>query len=270
GIYTLLIWMSTRMLIQRKLNTRVNKVMFGITTFMYTISAAYWVYSVANGVDKMQQVIDLALHPFEETFDHTTVTKWSPLFNAIMLINYVLSDGVVVWRAWIICLRNHRKYLWITVGFLAMTAITVLLTIIFRIVGQAVSPIDSLRQGSALKSGIDNLQVITLGTSLLSNFTATGVVGVTAWRHYWTTAAVFSKEKTSSLRTNHILLLVVETGVLYCVSAVIVVLSSVIRVPIGTLGDLYTPINVQFAGAYPCVVLLLVSSKKSLSESSFS
>ncbi|KAF7357720.1 hypothetical protein MVEN_00817900 [Mycena venus] len=269
GAYTILIWMSTRMLLARKLNTRVNQVMFGITTFMYVLSAAYWCYSVADGVDRMYEYIALAVNPFRVTFDHTEVTKWSPLFNAVMLINYVLSDGVVVWRAWVICLRNHRKYLWITMVFLALTALTVILTIAFRIAGVIISPINNLPKDSILGQGVDILQVATLATSLLSNFTATGVVAATAWGHWRTIRSAFSEGKAGSLRTNRILLLVVETGVLYCISALTVLAASLIRLPQGTLGDLYTPVNVQLAGAYPTIVLLLVSTKKSLSESSF-
>ncbi|KAJ7267538.1 hypothetical protein B0H12DRAFT_679342 [Mycena haematopus] len=268
GVYTILIWMSTRMLLGRKLNTRVNQVMFGITTFMYLLSAAFWAYSVANGADRMYQYISLAVDPFRHIPDHTAVTQWSPLFNAVTLINYVLSDGVVVWRAWVICVRNHRKYLWIAMGFLAVTAITVTLTIIFRIANFVISPINDLPGDSFLGRGIDILQITTLITSLFSNFTATGVVGATAWGH-WRTIRSTIGTKTGALRTNRILLLVVETGVIYCISALVVLISSLVRLPQGTLGDIWTPIQVQFAGAYPCIVLLLVSTKKSLSESSF-
>ncbi|KAF7376469.1 hypothetical protein MSAN_00062600 [Mycena sanguinolenta] len=166
GAYTILIWLSTRMLLynflcfwmvarwltafrrERKLKTRVNQVMFGITAFMYLLSVAFWAYSIADGVDRMHQYIALAIHPFRPIPDHTAVTEWSPVFNAVTLINYVLSDGVVVWRAWIICVRNQRKYLWITIGFLAVTAITVLLTIIFRIAAFVVSPIKNLPDDS--------------------------------------------------------------------------------------------------------------------------
>ncbi|KAJ7495846.1 hypothetical protein B0H11DRAFT_2000846 [Mycena galericulata] len=267
-MYTLLIWLSTRMLLQRKLNTRVNLVMFCIISFMYVLSAAYWAYNVADGLDRMMQSIELALHPLRRLPDHTAVTMWSPLFNAVTLINYVLSDGVVVWRAWVICLRKHRKYLWIAMGFLAVTAITVVLTIALRIAGLVQSPIASLPSGSSLARAIDILQVTTLVTSLLSNLTATGVVGATALQHWRTIRAAFSSEKKTT-RTNHILLLVVESGVIYCISAIIVLLSAIIRLPQGTLGDLYTPVNVQIAGAYPTVVLLLVSTQRSLNESTF-
>jgi hypothetical protein len=61
--------------------------MFGITTFMYLLSAAYWAYSVADGVDRMYEFIGVAVNPSKVTFVHTEVTKWSPLFNAATLIN---------------------------------------------------------------------------------------------------------------------------------------------------------------------------------------
>ncbi|KAJ7187864.1 hypothetical protein C8R46DRAFT_1171180 [Mycena filopes] len=269
GVYTVLVWFATRNLLERKLTTRVNKAMFGIITFMYLLSAGYWAYSVADGVDRSRSFIDLAKNPLKFQPDHTEVTKWSPLFNALTLLNYVLSDGIVVWRAWIICRRDHRKYLWITIFFLILTAITVFLTILFRVIGLVQSPIANLPTNSVLGRGIDILQISTLVTSLLSNLTATGAVGATAWGHWRTIRAAFSESKAGSLRTNHILLLVVESGVFYCLSAIMVLLSSLIRLPQGTLGDLYTPVNVQIAGAYPTIVLLLVSTTRSLSESSF-
>lgn len=88
--------------------------------------------------------------------------------------------------------------MWITTVFLALTArallrpdlkcdllifhaVTVSLTIIFRIANLVVSPIDKLPKDSILAQGVDIFQIATLATSLLSNFTATGVVGATAW-----------------------------------------------------------------------------------------
>ncbi|KAJ7909448.1 hypothetical protein B0H13DRAFT_2330390 [Mycena leptocephala] len=260
GLYTVLIWLSTRMLLERKLNSRVNKVMFGITTFMYLLSAAYWAYSVADGVDRMYEFIGVAVNPSKVTFVHTEVTKWSPLFNAATLINRWSSrlEGVGY------MLRNHRKYLWITIVFLALTAITVTLIIAFKVAYLIISPINDLPKDSLLERGIDILQIATMAMSLLSNFTATGVGPLS--NH---SLGIFER-KGKLLRTNRILLLVVESGVLYCVSTVSPGLGGIAYPAASrTLGDLYTPVSVQIAGAYPCVVLLLVSTKKSLSESSF-
>ncbi|KAK0243188.1 hypothetical protein EDD85DRAFT_319644 [Armillaria nabsnona] len=45
-----------------------------------------------------------------------------------------------------------------------------------------------------------------------------------------------------------------------------VLIATLIRLPYGTLGDVYTPVNIQFAGIYPTIVLLLVSRQGALNE----
>ena len=73
----------------------------------------------------------------------------------------------------------------------------------------------------------------------------------------------FSESNGTSTRASGILLLVVESGVLYCIAAVrtatnfsggllnylqlTALFSSLIHLPQGTLNDLYTPINIQLA-----------------------
>ncbi|KAJ6594248.1 hypothetical protein B0H19DRAFT_1094623 [Mycena capillaripes] len=268
GIYTLLTVLATRMLLKRGLKTRAraNHIMFMLTIFTYLLSMTYWIYSVADVADQMK-VYNLILQNGPTT-GHDTITKWSPLFNALVLVNYVFSDAVVVWRAWIICFRSHRKYLCITIAFLILTAGTVTCTIIFRIIALVVSPYAQLPNSSYLKKGIDILQISNIGFSLISNLSATAVVGATAWRHRQSIRAAFADNKKST-KADQILTLVVESGLLYCVSGLTVLIASLIRLPVGTLGDIYTPINVQIAGAYPPVVLLLISMQRSLNETTF-
>jgi len=154
--------------------------------------------------------------------------------------------------------------------FLAVTAITVALTIAFRIAGTIVAPIQDLPSDSVIALAIKILQLMTLFSSLLSNLTATGVVSVTAWRHYRLIRSAFPKGRDPT-RSSRILLLIVESGVLYCIAAILAFVSSVIYLPHahGTLNDLYTPVNIQLAGAYPSIVLLLVGATKLLNESAF-
>ncbi|KAJ7187859.1 hypothetical protein C8R46DRAFT_1205091 [Mycena filopes] len=228
----------------------------------YAAAAAvtgYWAFSVAYGMDSSRSFISLAKNPLQVQPNHTEVTKWSPLFNALTLLNYVLSDGIVVWRAWIICRRDHRKYLWITIFFLVLTAITVFLTILFRVIALRPAPCD--RHSADYDAG----HVPAVKSNCNGRRWCYGM-GPLAHDPQLR----FLRAKAGSLRTNHILLLVVESGVFYCLSAIMVLLSSLIRLPEGTtLGDLYTPVNVQIAGAYPTIVILLASTTRSLSESSF-
>ncbi|KAJ7105421.1 hypothetical protein C8R43DRAFT_1046821 [Mycena crocata] len=265
GVYTLLIYLSTRMLLKRGLKARSNRVMLTLTLFMYLLSTGYLAYSVAYVVRRMQVYVNNA--PFEtiQIPAHGEITTWSPVFNSIILVNYVLSDGVVVWRAWVICNRRLRKYLWITTVFLVLTAIGVGLTIGFRIAAFVELPIP---QGSFLKPAIDASQISTLVLSLVSNLSATAVVGVTAWRHRRVIRVAFAEEKTTT-KTDQILGLIAESGIFYSISGILLPVATLVRLPHGTLGTLYTPIHVQIASAYPSIVIVLVSMQRSLNETVF-
>ncbi|KAJ7141503.1 hypothetical protein C8R44DRAFT_247973 [Mycena epipterygia] len=243
------------MLIRRGLKSQVNKALLIITLSMYILSAAYWAYCF------VEVVIRIQINSQNAT--STPITKWLLLFNALILVNYVLSDGVVIWRAGLICSPDHRKYLHFPLFCLIITSISVIGTIGLRIVsvtGLAFS------HSSSFRTTINTLQMSNVSLSFISNLSATVVVGVTAWRHRQTIRAGFDK----TTKGNQILCLLLESGILYCVSGLIVLVAPLIRLRYSmTLGDIYTPVNTQIAGAYTPIVLLLVSMQRSLSEPSF-
>ncbi|KAJ6489808.1 hypothetical protein C8R45DRAFT_1138568 [Mycena sanguinolenta] len=267
GVYSVLNFMSSRMLIRRGLKTKVHKVLFTITTFMYLLSAAYWCYSIANVTDRVQVYVQIATNKTDFSSQTDTVVRWSPLFNASVYINYALSDGIVIWRAWVICLRSHRKYMWIPICFLVLTTLSVFATIGLRLATLNTPSVPHLAEAMNIA------QISAVSSSLISNLSSMGVIGVTLWRHWRTIRTEFPDKKQRTKTVNHTLILVVESGILYTVSAITLMLFSVIpcRLPTGNrLGDLYAPINIQLAGAYPSIVLLLVSGHGSLNDSTFS
>ncbi|KAJ7497583.1 hypothetical protein FB451DRAFT_237722 [Mycena latifolia] len=259
GAYTVIIFLSTRMLMRRGLKARVDRILLVITLFMYLLSAAYWAYCFADVVNRIQIYMENPYPPLPVI--SSPVTKWLPLFNAVVLVNYVLSDGVVVWRARLICSSEDHKYMYFPLFFMILTALAVAGVIGLRIASVAHFTIGESR---VFIRTLDTLQLSGLGMSLISNLSATGVVGVNYWRHRQTVRAGFHK----TTRGNEVLKLLVESGVLYCISGALVLASALIRLPYNTLGDLVTPINVQVAGAYTPIVLLLVSMQRSLSDTS--
>ncbi|KAJ7141414.1 hypothetical protein C8R44DRAFT_727014 [Mycena epipterygia] len=231
-----------------------------MSTFMYLLATAYWAYSVGDVASRVQLAME---DPCNQLGNGTSrVTKLYSLFNAIVLVNYVLSDGIVVWRAWVICSRHHQKLLHIPILFLLLTAISVASTI-----GLRIASVINFEFGiSSLFTRIINiLQTSTLVFSLISNLSATGVIAATAWRYRQTIRAAFREHS----KSDQILTLLLESGILYCVSALTTLVASLVRLPYGTLGDLYTPINVQIAGAYAPAVLLLVGNQSSFNETHF-
>ncbi|KAJ7837726.1 hypothetical protein B0H13DRAFT_2105244 [Mycena leptocephala] len=196
---------------KRGLKTTAHMILLVITLFMYLLSATYWAYRIADVISRITP--------------SSPVTRLLTLFNALTLLNYILCDGVVIWRARLICSPDHRKYLYFPLFCLGITAVAV----------------------CDLIKVVDILQISALSLSLISNLSSTGVVGIAAWRH---------REAVRILR------ILLESGVLYCISGLLGLACSLIR-------DLYTPVNVQIAGMYTPVVLLLVSMQRSLSETSF-
>jgi len=229
-----------------------------ITLFMFMLAAAYWAYCFADIIGRVQ----ILIQDPENYQASSPVTRWLALFNAVVLVNYLLNDGIVVWRARLICSPDHRKYLYFPILVIVFAFVAVTALIGLRIAAAARF---TLAQSTLFLNVINTLQMLMWAMSLISNISATGIVGITAWRHRQTIRGAFHKPT----QGNQILLFLLESGVLYCISGAFLIVSSLIRVPYSTLGDYWNPLNIQLAGAYTPIVLLLVSTQKSLSEPSF-
>ncbi|KAK0444380.1 hypothetical protein EV421DRAFT_2018673, partial [Armillaria borealis] len=211
--------------------------------FMFSLSTAYWILTLYGDVD-------LIATSFLHEVSHDVPM---PLINALVLLNYVLTDGVVVWRAWVICQDGYRRSLILPLGFLCLT-----------LSGFLLMEIVMVHRGIALV--LDYLQVANLVLSLLTNIFSTSIIGIKAWHHrHWVTSELLLKRKNITT-AERIFALLVESGIIYCLSGAMVLIATLIRLPDGTLGDVYTPVHVQFAGIYPAVVLLLVSHRGELNQ----
>ncbi|KAJ7045887.1 hypothetical protein C8F04DRAFT_939631 [Mycena alexandri] len=257
GAYTILILLSTRILLKRGLKSGAGKALFFIGLAMYFLTMAHWAYSMADVFARMQMYI------FPETIPYySRVIEPYNLFNALILLNITASDGIVVWRSSVICSRDHRKFLLLPVAFLILTTFAVTGTIALRIADLAAP---GFAEGKAFVEVINILQVGGVGASLISNLSSTAVVGATAWRHRQSIQAAFQRQTNA----DRILMLLLESGLLYAISGITVIVSMLVHLPHGTLGDIYIPVNTQVAGAYAPIVLLLVRKQKSLNDTDF-
>lgn len=113
--------------------SRANVVMLSVTTFMFLLTTAYWTVSFASVVQNIRLSL-LTSEPHDGSLSE-------PLWNAIVLVNvriisayvstadhgdsqYIITDGVVVWRAWILCQDSIvcKRMLFVSLFFLAWTA----------------------------------------------------------------------------------------------------------------------------------------------------
>ncbi|KAI0343480.1 hypothetical protein BDW22DRAFT_1344497 [Trametopsis cervina] len=214
---------------------RPNLVMLAITLFIFAMSTSYWAVSVMSLVSKI-------------TGSHmarNVVIR--EVFNAIVLINYIFADGVVVWRMRVLCKGQFSKVTMnIPIVMLGLTSVSIFVTIALRIAITAM-PGGTVPKGSPLSRGIDTSQVVNLVLSLryritiVSNLKATG----------------------ASAQIGRILTLLAESGVVYCASSIVLIIGAFVHIPQGTLGSVYTPIHTQLAGMYPAVIIILVASQPS-------
>ncbi|KAF9069465.1 hypothetical protein BDP27DRAFT_1325395 [Rhodocollybia butyracea] len=219
---------------------------------MYTLTTLYTAASIVHLI----QIIQGSLLGFSSSFSSPIDFT---LISALLYTNYSLTDGVVVWRAWVLCRNEYSIALSVCIFFLCCTTASGMSLIAIRI---ALSVISTARTGTTLKLAVDITQVSGLGLSLITNLIATTIVSMKAWRF----REMFFSSGPHRPNTSRILVLIIESGVLYSISLIIVIVASIIRLPGGTLGDLYTPVNLQLAGIYLLVVLIMVNKNLTLDK----
>ncbi|KAJ3993200.1 hypothetical protein F5050DRAFT_1714681 [Lentinula boryana] len=243
--------------LRRGLATRARKILFGVTIFMFLLSTAYWIASISTLI-QLIQVWFLASNS-----DAQSPPSYLPVFNALVLVNYILTDGVVVWRAWVICSVDGKKALTMCLLMLSLAIVSVTATIVIRITLMVINT-QTGELFNDLNHGINVTQVATLVLSLLTNSLATYLISLKAWKSRVEIRNDLDATVDKHLRVGKIFALLIETGIIYSLSCLTVLISTLIPLKEGTLGDLYTPVNTQLAGMYPVVVLLLITQDQTL------
>ncbi|KAK0476166.1 hypothetical protein IW261DRAFT_1492322 [Armillaria novae-zelandiae] len=265
GMYIIIMSVCSYVMLKRGLRSRSRISLFCMLVFMFSVSTAYWILSLYQVV---LIITTSFVHntPLEE-IAFTPGRNEQDVMNALVLLNYVLTDGVVVWRAWVLCRDEYSKSLILPLVFLCLALLCVLVTIVLRITITAITINGHIvAVHSSSSRALDYLQVSNVVLSLLTNIFSTSIVAIKARRHrHWVTSALRMKGRNMTV-AERIFILLAESGLIYCLSVIILLIATTIRLPFGTLGDIYAPISVQFAGIYPTIVILLVSRQGELNE----
>jgi len=257
GIYLCLVSILTYVMTRDRLEAQSHRIVFAVMWFMFALSTVEWISSMIF----MFRVIVAWFSRLDPSTHNPP--GWPTMINAILLINYIITDGVVVWRAWVLCADQSTAILMVPVVTLIINFLFYATTVGVR-AALFIVP-GGLKAHRILARIIDVAQVGNLGLSLLTNVLATSIIALKAWKYRQSLSRVFG-HKTS--QASRILALLIESGMLYIVIGVLNLASLVIHLPLGTLGDLFQPVTVQLAGMYPITVLLLVYRDRSLNHTS--
>ncbi|KAI0029373.1 hypothetical protein K488DRAFT_28803, partial [Vararia minispora EC-137] len=217
---------------------------------------AYWGVSLAIVVKNLRDI--LISHPtasIAERFDIANEGSLRLYLAEVYLpmINYILSDAVVVWRAW--TLWPQRRWLIFPVPFFFISGS---LMTTFVIGGLKIRALTN--DSDEIELVLAYMQIVSWSLSLGTNFVATVLVGLKAWK-FRRSIGRDLKDSERRVRVEKILTLLVETGALYCFTQVALVVSWFIPLSNTTAwaSDVFDAAAVQLAAIYPTVIIALVS-----------
>ncbi|KAJ7205061.1 hypothetical protein GGX14DRAFT_397996 [Mycena pura] len=171
---------------------------------------------------------------------------------------YTVSDAIVAWRAWVLYPRNR---------FVQGTLATVVCAdLVLWIYAQA-NLSKHRAQDIAISPGTDvNLSTAANFLSLGTNLLSTGFIAVKAWKYFQLLDGTW-RDKIRRSRATQILLVLVETGVVWAVVQIVVGVIQQLDVEAFTRLDLATSVietaSTYLAAILPAATIIIVRSQNS-------
>ncbi|KIK60015.1 hypothetical protein GYMLUDRAFT_97323 [Collybiopsis luxurians FD-317 M1] len=229
-----------------------NKFLVGIIMLLFCLSAVclsltIWVYMATY--DELGG-----------TFDATDISNKVTIITMVFQrLQYFISDSIVVWRAWLLWDRNI---------FVKMILLCCLLgTITATFVQGALSVDQQVRQSGGVAQGSGVRTLMFSLPLLITNLVSTILIGFKIWEYRRNIMAQISNSRT---RVFNILLILLESSVLYCLCWILAML--------GALGGILSPIATSaimgslpyVTSIYPIAIIILVTIDKDNYGSSIS
>ncbi|KAL1756803.1 hypothetical protein FB107DRAFT_248041 [Schizophyllum commune] len=214
-------------------------------TMMFVTTSAYVVLDV---IVTLYQVQEAAAASSEA--DERALTKLYVAENAILRWNFIISDIIVVWRAWI---------LWNTARLARHALIVSLCLTCCAIVADiGVVSWEILAPGLAHRSAVLLSLLWTLPT-LFTNVTVTTLMAIKAWPSWMRHRHLYGDSlmtRRSTRRVNKALQILFSTGFLYCCVCVLLVTAGLVQDQAHTFAAVMGTVGVCIAGIYPTLIVI--------------
>ncbi|KAH9003306.1 hypothetical protein EDB86DRAFT_2826481 [Lactarius hatsudake] len=208
GAYSTVFLYSSVLMLKRP-TAPARNYMLAVSAFMYAVSAAHWAMNMAVITRILRVGIDF-MSPFERL-----VVVYLPTINMLIAEKYILSDGIVVWRALGVVgsesqiHRIHSSALLPRVHIRRRIHLSVL-----SAAGAAYLYI-GIEYESERDSAMSRYLVWTIwGLSVGTNIWATGLIYIQIWQHRQFIRSLLGKG-TATSTAEKVLIFMVESGALY-------------------------------------------------------
>ncbi|RDB18527.1 hypothetical protein Hypma_000239 [Hypsizygus marmoreus] len=265
GAFILLFFISVASVIRRGLGSRLTQLMLSLTIISFAAATVYWAATIAAVAVQIRSTLvndpDTPITEKLRRSDHhifllQVILAWS---SGILPI---ISDAVVIWRAWVLFLETR----WVMIGPLMLLLAT-------NLAGLVLYSIDFDTLDAATK-GIQNLSHrlsnASLVLSLAANALATMMIGYKLWQHRTFLAQMVGPNQHRFRHAQNVLLILVESGVVYFflqVAEFILGIDTSGPVVPGSAQDManniFGVVYLSFSGMYPTIVVVLVNRERS-------
>ncbi|KAI0311323.1 hypothetical protein OF83DRAFT_770099 [Amylostereum chailletii] len=294
GMFSILIVLSTWIVVEGGCRTRSRCVMLIVTMIMYAASTIHWALRLRQtyGLPRaLAREINLISSSSESCLDAiinnatcelfiytSSASHGGPLSSCaptiLFTINMLLSDSIVLWRAWILWNENR---------FIQVLSVALLLTTF----GLSVADISSafpVFSGSVFEGTPVGLAVLSM--SLATNIWATALVAHKAWSHR-RELRKYVQGGSGRSQVEKVMALLVESGAIYCCIWIVLVAFNTIATEENDLLKLNRPSTshrqafvttlekfieggmFQVIGIYPTVIIILVGLHRTHCDRSF-
>ncbi|KAG7452806.1 uncharacterized protein BT62DRAFT_925347 [Guyanagaster necrorhizus] len=250
GMYTCLFASSLYLLIFKRQKTKVVKIMIALNTIMWSLATSHLAVSFSQNYQAIFRE-----HGVEDpTAFEDSASPWICTQLSLENMNFVLGDGVVIWRAWVLWNRK-RWILFASVIFLLVTlGAGIGVTFAFATAPKSVSVFEN--------PSLHIWELMFILSTMATNVWATSLIAYRAWSHNKVIRTITGEAIMARFRRqNGILALLIESGIFYSCTWLIAIIVTLC----GNKGA-YIVIYMlsQLTAIYPTLIIALVGLRSTL------
>ncbi|KAJ7458487.1 hypothetical protein FB451DRAFT_1273256 [Mycena latifolia] len=247
GLYTTLVCIAVYNLCTHKEGLSARKGLLAATFLMFVCSNLQVIEQLAFNV---LQLLTLGADPPNNKTKLLNIRLSENVFGRV---NYLMSDAIVVWRAWLLYHDNLKVRLLLSLCML----------------GSFVGATTDMTFGTLWLYG--NLKYTPTGTRALimvlplviTNIVSTSLMGFKVWQYRRQIKASLELPRNRTTKVERILVILTESGTIYCLIWIPFLYSILTKEGTETTGYKITANMVpQLSAIYPVVIVLLVSLER--------
>ncbi|KAI0324669.1 hypothetical protein GY45DRAFT_1375361 [Cubamyces sp. BRFM 1775] len=276
AVYSILVLETARLLLRRT-RTRVSVYTCIVVLIMFGLALALWIIDIHNLVTIIQMtLLSTSTAPLSDVYSRAVrkTLRLASVEDVVYSYMTILGDTIIIWRVYAFWSRGKEKLVLIVpIAFLfGSISTSMMLSYCAARLGADIT-LGTYQHPAFCR----NIQTASYLTTLTTTGVATILIGYKAWAYRKLHLGAFgTTSRHTQTRTQKIMLLLLESGVIYmCVFAVQVIMSvpsvnnGIEKQPALALAlTIYQYCLSLIVGIYPTIIVVLVNSKHSLLSNS--